>query len=89
MDIKLEKMTAKLRKECAKHIISEVNEMLKVEAEIEPSNLNLLTHLPDECRDQARVMRDAHGYDVSTLDMIEIVTNYLQNFCEEEFYPQD
>tara|TARA_R110000744_G_scaffold161226_2_gene277707 strand:+ start:2629 stop:2913 length:285 start_codon:yes stop_codon:yes gene_type:complete len=84
MDTKLEKMSADLKEECAKDVIRDVNEMLKVEVEIEPSNLNLLNHLAYDIEDKARVMRDDHGYDVSTLDMISIVTNYLHDYCVEE-----
>ena len=78
MDTKLEKMSADLKEECAKDVIRDVNEMLKVEVEIEPSNLNLLNHLAYDIEDKA------HGYDVSTLDMISIVTNYLHDYCVEE-----
>ena len=85
MNTKLEKMSASLKEECAKDVIRNVNQMLVTSRLYhDKSHLDLQDHLAYDIEDKARVMRDAHGYDVSTLDMISIVTNYLHDCCVEE-----
>ena len=87
--MKKKKMTEEEKFGCALDIFTEVAECIKLskryyegipQGQIE---IGLYVHFAEECRDKAQVMRDAHGYDVSDKDMLEICINQLHDICDD------
>ena len=77
----MEKMTEEKKRECATDIIEEVEACIETCINHKLHDLSVVSLFTDECRDKAQIMREAHGYDVSDADMLEITMNHLHDLC--------
>lgn len=92
--MKKKKMTEEEKFGCALDIFTEVAECIKLSKRYYDEGflanktgydleIGLYVHFAEECRDKAQVMRDAHGYDVSDTDMLEIAIDQLHGICDD------